>query len=302
MKKDNKNIFLLGVLILFVIYLMLIVAASLISGVSLFDPNIIEGVSSIFLIALIVFAILSLIIFLYYKYLTIFTPYEILRRDNTIVCNIDDKRNRQLIDISNINEYLDKYKALSIIDGYILKKKDKNKKVSAKNLLYDDSKKTLADLYKEDVHKYNKIADFIKEISVLNIDELFWRTDELIKSRQKKDASKDIVDELRDIRMDISNTVIRNDIDTLIESLKYNYDNVEFKVINQYLPILINICKKYSYLEDNELENDEFISLHNNLHAITNSINQIINNKPDKEMEISDINDIESILNRQFKG
>ena len=36
-----------------------------------------------------------------------------------------------------------------------------------------------------------KIADFIKEISVLNIDELFWRTDELIKSRQKKEASKD---------------------------------------------------------------------------------------------------------------
>ena len=302
MKKDNKNIFLLGVLILFVIYLMLIVAASLISGVSLFDPKIIEGVTSIFLIALIVFAILSLIVFLYYKYLTIFTPYEILRRDNTIVCNIDDKRNRQLIDISNINEYLDKYKALSIIDGYILKKKDKNKKVSAKNLLFDDSKKTLADLYKEDVNKYNKIADFIKEISVLNIDELFWRTDELIKSRQKKEASKDIVDELRDIRMDISNRVIRNDIDTLIESLKYNYDNVEFKVINQYLPILINICKKYSYLEDNELENDEFINLHNNLHSITNSINQIINNKPDKEMEISDINDIESVLNRQFKG
>lgn len=302
MKKDYKSIFLLSILILFVIYLITIISASLISGISLFDSRIIEGVTNIFLIALVVLAILSLAIFIFYKYLTIFTPYEILKRDNTIVCNIDDKRNRIFVDVSNINEYLDKYKALSIIDGYILKKKDKNKKVSANNLLYGDSKQTLADLYKKDVDEYNKIADFIKDISNLNIDELFWKTEQLVKSRQKKDASRDIIEELMDIKSKINNREIRNDIDNLIKSLRYNYDNVQFKIINQYLPILINICKKYSYLEDNKLDNDEFMNLHNNLHAIINSINQIINNKIDNKDEIKEINSLESILNSKNNG
>ena len=280
-----------------VIYIILLLITSLITGVSLSNPALMKGITDIYLISLMVLTILSIIGMIAYKFITIFTPYEILRRDNTIVCNINNRRKRELVDISNIDEYLDKYKTLNIIDGYVLKKKNKKKKVSAKNLLFNDTKMTLADLYKKDVNEYNKIADFLKDLSHLDMEQLFWSTERLVDIKEKEKSSKDIISELYTIRKEISNKTIRNDVEVLIESLNNNYSNVNSKVINHYLPILANICKKYSYLEENDINNEEFIELHNNLHAIFNSIIQVINSRSDNVVNISNIQSVESLLN-----
>jgi len=294
------SIFFKAILVILILFIILSILTSLVTGISIFNIDIFRTSLSVFLYALIVLASLFLFVAILLTIISKFTPYEIFNRENIIVCNIKDKRKRQLIDISNINEYLDKYKSLNIIDNLTIRKKNKNKKLSSNNLLIiddNDNHNTLSKIYRKDIQLYEKITGFLKDISKFNVEELFWKMDSYINKKETDNKIIDITNDLSILKKKISDKTINDDINTLIKSLDNN-DNI--KIINNYIPILIKITNKYAYLEKNDYNSNEFINLHNNLHQIYKTINNLLNNEIVDE-ENSEINNLETILARQVK-
>ena len=291
MKNNETNyilgIFAIGMFVIFVLILILALFTSLYTGISMYNPNIYSGLSEIYKMSFVILAVLFLFIGLMLSYFTKNSKKQsIVSKDNTL--KYDDpnnNRNKILIDLTNIDEYLNKHKQMIIIDDLILTKNDYRKLSSYSNLLIVDNKNNkeyrIGDLYSKNSKKYNKICAFLDKISNLSSEEIYWHLKNIISNDIIINNGNDLIDKLRIIRSNIEDEEIKGYLSNIINSTNKTQtylDNVSSnekirRLYDNYLPMLIKICENYEILEHDQTDVDSLRKSKDNLIETFNMIN-----------------------------
>ena len=224
---------------------------------------------------------------------------SIVSRDNTLKYENPDYKEIRSFSIENIDKYLDKYDEMYIVDEYILKKKNKNKKSNINNLILEknNNQTLLSDIYHDNQSLYKRICIFLEKISEYDITELYWRNRSLVfveniiikgKSTIKQlNSIKDSIDD-KEITDCIDNTI--NEINRIDLELSVTNDSIR-KIFEAYFPVLISVLNEFSAIDK---ENTQYQTIRNNLLELFETINKTLHDIDIKssniEADITELN------------
>ena len=224
---------------------------------------------------------------------------SIVSRDNTLKYEYPDYKEIRSFSIENIDKYLDKYDEMYIVDEYILKKKNKNKKSNINNLILEknNNQTLLSDIYHDNQSLYKRICIFLEKISEYDITELYWRNRSLVfveniiikgKSTIKQlNSIKDSIDD-KEITDCIDNTI--NEINRIDLELSVTNDSIR-KIFEAYFPVLISVLNEFSAIDK---ENTQYQTIRNNLLELFETINKTLHDIDIKssniEADITELN------------
>ena len=224
---------------------------------------------------------------------------SIVSRDNILKYENPDYKEIRSFSIENIDKYLDKYDEMYIVDEYILKKKNKNKKSNINNLILikNNTQLLLSDIYHDNQSLYKRICIFLEKISEYDITELYWRNRSLVfveniiikgKSTIKQlNSIKDSIDD-KEITDCIDNTI--NEINRIDLELSVTNDSIR-KIFEAYFPVLINVLNEFSAIDK---ENTQYQTIRNNLLELFETINKTLHDIDIKssniEADITELN------------
>lgn len=309
--KDDKIVFSLllkagGVI------LGLLILLSLFSG-GLFLPAAFQALSTIFMISL---GILFLLIFIPFLVITIMGKDVTLSGGSSLVKDgvlryeyyEDGKKKRKNVNIENIDKYLNEFKKMNLFDDIVLIKDDYSKKANANNLLieYKGQKISLSKLNKDNKNLYNRLVQFFDSISDKDIAALQFRLKSFVEKDVLLNQGRDVVKQLQELDRQIKDEDIKIQIDEVIHNIRNNESKIDNdyqirRLYENYLGMLVEICKNYAVLEKHKTDENSLINTRKNLMETLMLINTAfkkIKNLEDEEEE-SEVKTIEEVLNQK---
>ena len=300
--------------VILVLLLALALLTSAVTGISIFNPAIMNMLSDIFKIALVVLFLLLFIPFFVIVFLkkgdVSLTGTSALIKDNALRYEYyeNGKKKKKIFALTNINKYLNDYKQMYVIENMILSKNDKNNKPNANSLfieLPDKRKISLRQLSSEDKDLYNRLCAFLDSISELDEIALQFRLGSLVQKETILYSAKEAINSLNAARSDISDEDILKQLDYTLEKLSSNQDNIDNnytvrKLYEKYLKLLVEICNSYAVLERHNTDPNNLIKTKSNLmnaFALINNALEKSENRDEIEFE-SEVENIEQVLNK----
>ena len=301
-----------GVILALLFVLALITSAT--TGIPLFDPAILKMLSDIFIIALGVLGLLFLIPFIVIVFIkkgeVNLTGPSALVKDNALRYDVyeNGKKRKKTFDIRNIDNYLNIYKQMYVIDNMILSKPDTSKKANANTLqieLPDKSKMSLRNLSVADKDLYNRLCAFLDSISDLDEIALQFRLGSLVQKETIINSANEAIGSLKALRRQIRDEEVTNQLDKTIEKLSSDQDRIENndtvrKLYEKYLKLLVDICNNYAVLEKHNTDPNNLIKTKQNLlqtFALIDAALDKAENKDEIEIE-AEVNNIEEVMTK----
>ena len=224
---------------------------------------------------------------------------SIVSRDNTLKYENPDYKEIRTFSIENIDKYLDKYDEMYIVDEYILKKKNKNKKSNINNLILvkNNNQTLLSDIYHDNQSLYKRICIFLEKITKYDITELYWRNRSLVFVENIIIKGKSTIKQLNTIKASIDDKEITDCIDDTINEinridleLSVTNDSIR-KIFEAYFPVLISVLNEFSAIDK---ENTQYQTIRNNLLELFETINKTLHDIDIKssniEADITELN------------
>ena len=301
-----------GIILALLFVLALITSAT--TGISLLDPAILKMLSDIFIIALGVLGLLFLIPFIVIVFIkkgeVNLTGPSALVKDNALRYDVyeNGKKRKKTFDIRNIDNYLNIYKQMYVIDNMILSKPDTSKKANANTLqieLPDKTKMSLRNLSVADKDLYNRLCAFLDSISDLDEIALQFRLGSLVQKETIINSANEAIGSLKTLRRQIKDEEVTDQLDKTIEKLSSDQDRIENndtvrKLYEKYLKLLVDICNNYAVLEKHNTDPNNLIKTKQNLlqtFALIDAALDKAENKDEIEIE-AEVNSIEEVMTK----
>ena len=284
---DNEPNFISKILVRFGLIILAILAvmfifASLTTGISLFNSEIMKMFVDIFGIAAGVVALMTVAFFISAVFVNkspVKNTGSMVVKDGALKYEYRDENNRlrkKTINLNNIDKYLNDYKEMNIIDDLKLYKKDKSKRSNAMTLFIENpSAKVMAlrDLYFEDTDEYNRIGAFLDRISKKDEIDMEFRLRKYVAVDNIINSGQETILKLKEYKKDIKSKEVVNGIDEIISDIKDmekiidqidDYDKVR-KLYDNYLNMVMDILDNYRNLEKYEKRPEELEKARNQL-------------------------------------
>ena len=302
-----------GAIILAILFGLAIIT-SITTGIPLFDPAILDMLSKVFIIALGVLGLLFLIPFVVIVFfkkgdVSLNGPSALVK-DNALRYEVyeDGKKRKKTFDIRNIDNYLNTYKQMYVINGMILSKPDTSKKANANTLqieLPDKTRMSLRQLSVEDKDLYNRLCAFLDSISALDEIALQFRLGSLVQKETIIYSAKEAMDLLRVQKNQIQDEEVLKQLDTTIEKLNRDQNSIDSndrirKLYDRYLKLLVGICENYAVLEKHNTDPKNLLKTKQNLletFALIDAALDKAENKDEVEIE-AQVSNIEEVMNK----
>ena len=302
-----------GAIILAILFGLAIIT-SITTGIPLFDPAILDMLSKVFIIALGVLGLLFLIPFVVIVFfkkgdVSLNGPSALVK-DNALRYEVyeDGKKRKKTFDIRNIDNYLNTYKQMYVINGMILSKPDTSKKANANTLqieLPDKTRMSLRQLSVADKDLYNRLCAFLDSISALDEIALQFRLGSLVQKETIIYSAKEAMDLLRVQKNQIQDEEVLKQLDTTIEKLNRDQNSIDSndrirKLYDRYLKLLVGICENYAVLEKHNTDPKNLLKTKQNLletFALIDAALDKAENKDEVEIE-AQVSNIEEVMNK----
>ena len=262
------SIFLKAAFFMLSLVLILGFLASMKSGVSMFNREVMSVLSTIFIISLCILGVMTLAILIAAisggsKDAPV-SNRSTLIKDNTLRYEKKDENGRKKkvsFSIANIDEYLSKYSELYVVRNARLYKSDKKAKANANTLMVSlDNGKTMSmrQLNNSDPELYNEICALLDRIKDKDSIDLSFRMRKYATEEDLILAGRKSAKELKDLSKRIKNKEIRERINTLCGQIYEFEDNVidhadrVRKLYDHYLPMLEEIVENYITMEGHD--------------------------------------------------
>ena len=262
---------------LLVLFLLLCVITSMVTGISMFDPKILDAISGVFKIALIVLGILIIGIFT----VAIMMGRNVnvagkstLIKDNALRYEYIDNNGRikkKTFSLKNIDEYLKANGEMQIVDNYRIFKKNKTDRINA-NTLYvegnDKKKMNMHELNNADEKQYYRLCVFLDSISELSPRMITERLADKVYASNIILEGKNVIQDLVMAKKEIDDVEVKQEIDKTINRINENEvfisdgvkSNSQRKLYEHYLPMLVEISNNYLNLEKHDKERKDLQS------------------------------------------
>ena len=268
MKKERSTfpIFLEAAGFMLSLLLVMGIVASLVSGISLFDKEVLSYLSVIFMISLFILGILALSVFIAALSSGKKTPSgsSTLVKDGTLRYEGRDEKGRKKkisIDLKKIDKFLSEYSELYLIKDARLFKQDKAARPNANTLfvsLSDGKKMSLNELSRTDPVFYNQICHLLDRIKDKDSIDLSFRMRKYAAEEDLILSSRDSAGKLKELSKKVRDREIKGKINETVDKIKENeeriYDHADKlrKLYDHYLPMLRQIVSDYITMEGHD--------------------------------------------------
>ncbi|MBQ6492843.1 MAG: hypothetical protein IJI92_03135 [Erysipelotrichaceae bacterium] len=286
--------------------LILFFITSAVTGISMFNEEIMKLLTVLFGITVFIVIILALALVGAIFGLSkspVRNTGSMVVKDNALKYEYRDENSRKRkksFSLTNIDRYLNDYKEMYLPDDLRLYKADPNKKSSAINLMVETSDKrklSLKDLYFEDADQYNRICAFLDRISDKDEIDLEFRLRKYVAQENILYAGEDAVRTFKELRKEISDKTIKAQIDRTIENIRktstcidqIDRDDQMRKLYDNYMDMLVEILKNYATLEKHEKRPEELNKAKEKLlqtfELINSAFDALISGKEEEKIE-----------------
>lgn len=286
--------------------LILFFITSAVTGISMFNEEIMKLLTVLFGITVFIVIILALALVGAIFGLSkspVRNTGSMVVKDNALKYEYRDENSRKRkksFSLTNIDRYLNDYKEMYLPDDLRLYKADPNKKSSAINLMVETSDKrklSLKDLYFEDADQYNRICAFLDRISDKDEIDLEFRLRKYVAQENILYAGEDAVRTFKELRKEISDKTIKAQIDKVVENIRktstcidqIDRDDQMRKLYDNYMDMLVEILKNYATLEKHEKRPEELNKAKEKLlqtfELINSAFDALISGKEEEKIE-----------------
>ena len=318
------GVFLRGTLVILGLLLGMTALISMFSGRTFSADAVWKDFKMIFILSLVVLLLLFIAIMVLVIFKADTTPAtgkSVILKDNTLRYETKDEKGRKkrvTFSIKNIDQYLDQYGKMRIIDGMELEKRNSGSRSNLNNLLVsrDGKKISLNELNAQDPKEYLRVCRFLESISSYDKDKPYWHLNSAISREEVVLKADEISDKLKDIGKLIMDEEVTDNIDRIrydIEGLKTRIeadgssDKIR-KLCDHYLPMLMGILREYERLEESDGDRKDLTDSKNKLMLTFDYVDQAIvslsetDSKEDFEKLEAAVNDVAMILKTQEKA